>query len=374
VLIAQVANFYGPQSGGLRTTLDQLGRGYIAAGHERLLIVPGARDDDRSGVHGRVITVASPALGATGYRVMPNWRKVAAIVERAGADRLEVSDKATLRPLGRWAADRGIPAVLISHERLDAILATRAPRAVPLIPLADRWNRRLVDAFAKVVCTSAFSRAEWERIAAPDVRTVALGVDLLTFRPGPRRRPLSPDAIAQLVCVGRLSREKRPELAIDALAELIGVGVAAHLTMVGAGPMHAELLRRAARLPVTFTGHVADRGAVAQFLRAADVAIAPCPAETFGLSVLEALACGTPVVAADRGAAGELLTPACGVTAAPRPIALATGVAKVLALPPVTTRVAARRRAEQFPWSATVAAMLAVHDLAAAPAGRERAA
>ena len=245
---------------------------------------------------------------------------------------------------------------------------------MPLVSWTDRWNRRLVDAFAMVVCTSAFSRAEWERIAAPDVRTVALGVDLLTFRPGARSRPYSYDAIPQLVCVGRLSREKRPELAIDALAELIGVGVAAHLTMVGAGPMEAALVRRAARLPVTFTGHVADRGAVAQLFRAADVAIAPCPAEAFGLSVLEALACGTPVVAVDRGAAGELLTPACGVTAAPRPIALATGIATVLALPPAATRVAARRRAEQFPWSATVAAMLAVHDLAAAPTGRKWAA
>ncbi|MDQ1427784.1 MAG: alpha,6-mannosyltransferase, partial [Acidimicrobiaceae bacterium] len=166
MLIAQVANFYGPQSGGLRTTLDQLGRGYVAAGNERLLIVPGARDDDRSGAYGRVITVASPALGTTGYRVMPSWRKVASVVGGAGAGRLEVSDKVTLRRLGLWAADRGIPAVLVSHERLDAILAARVPRAVPLVSWADRWNRRLVDAFPTVVCTSAFSRAEWERIAA----------------------------------------------------------------------------------------------------------------------------------------------------------------------------------------------------------------
>ena len=235
----------------------------------------------------------------------------------------------TLWPLGSWAATRGIPAVLVSHERLDAILAPRVPSWMPLHRMADRWNQRLAAAFARVVCTSAFSRAEWERVGAA-VDTVALGVDLRTFRPAPHRRR----GVAELVCVGRLSREKRPDLAVDALADLITSGIAAHLTMVGGGPMQETLMGRARELPITFTGHVHDRARIAQLLGAADVAIAPCPAETFGLSVLEALACATPVVTTDRGAAKELLTPSCGVVAPVRPTALAAGIAKVLALPP----------------------------------------
>jgi len=362
VLIAQVANFYGPTSGGLRTTVDALARGYREHGHDRILIVPGARSSDRRDEAGRVVTLASPPLGKTGYRVIVDWRRAAAVLADAGVDRIEVSDKSTLWPLGKWAAARGIPAVLFSHERLDAILAARAPSWVPLASLADSWNRRLASAFSSVVCTSAFSRAEWERVGAP-VHTVALGVDLVTFGPRPRRAGGS--GAAELVCVGRLSPEKRPDLAVQALALLLKVGEAAHLTMVGDGPMREALRRNAQRLPVTFTGHVADRGRVAQLLRAADVAIAPCPVETFGLSVLEALACGTPVVTTGQGAAHELLTASCGIAVPARPTALAAGVAEVLARPAPFARAAARQRAEQFPWAATVDAMLDVHRLPA---------
>ncbi len=39
--IAQLANFVGPTSGGLRRAVDKLGRGYLKAGHDRLLIIPG---------------------------------------------------------------------------------------------------------------------------------------------------------------------------------------------------------------------------------------------------------------------------------------------------------------------------------------------
>lgn len=48
-VIVRLANFVTPSSGGLRTALDQLGRGYLAAGHEPVLIVPGAtRTDERT--------------------------------------------------------------------------------------------------------------------------------------------------------------------------------------------------------------------------------------------------------------------------------------------------------------------------------------
>ena len=67
--------------------------------------------------------------------------------------------------------------------------------------------------------------------------------------------------------------------------------------VVGDGPAGAALRRRAQGLPVTFTGHLANRRRMSHLLAAADVALATCPCESFGLAALEALACGTPVVA-----------------------------------------------------------------------------
>ena len=54
-------------------------------------------------------------------------------------------------------------------------------------------------------------------------------------------------------------------------------------------------------------GHLADRSSVAGLLASADVVMAPGPVETFGLAALEALACGTPVVAASTSAVAELV-------------------------------------------------------------------
>ena len=58
--IAQMANFVGPTSGGMKVVIEQLGRGYIEAGHERVFVSPGARDEimeDEFGIH---VLVRSP--------------------------------------------------------------------------------------------------------------------------------------------------------------------------------------------------------------------------------------------------------------------------------------------------------------------------
>jgi alpha-1,6-mannosyltransferase len=116
---------------------------------------------------------------------------------------------------------------------------------------------------------------------------------------------------------------------------------------------------------VHFTGHLHDRQALADLVARSDVALAPCPVESFGLSVLEALAVGTPVVVADAGASVELIDEGCGRAAAPHPASMADAVMAVLEQP--SRRAAARARAEQYPWSHTLEAMLDAHLLPGAP-------
>ena len=133
-----------------------------------------------------------------------------------------------------------------------------------------------------------------------------------------------------------------------------------------------ELRRLAINAPVRFHGHVADRAALAEHLAAADVVLAPCLVETFGLAVLEALACATPVVAAAGGAAGELLGEAAGLVAPPTAAGMAEAVLSLLARPEPQRRAAARGRAELHPWSRAVAEMLAVHTAVSLAAARRR--
>ncbi|REE95123.1 glycosyltransferase [Thermomonospora umbrina] len=353
--IVQLANLYSPVSGGLRTAVNMLGQGYAAAGHERTLVIPGRAYTRRETESGTVVTVPGPSV-APGYRLVLDPGPVLRVLSRLKPDAIEVSDKITLTVAAPWARRHGARSVLLSHERLDAILAPRTPGWFPLEAAVDRWNRRLAGAFDAIVATSAFAADEFFRIGAPALYRVPLGVDLATFRPVPREKA----GTVRLVHLGRLSKEKHPALAVATVRELCARGVDVRLDIVGDGPQ-AETLRAAASgLPVHFHGHVPGRSAVARLLAEADVALTTCPVEAFGLAVLEALACGTPVVTPDRGAARELVVQGAGVTAPPTPQGFADGVQEVLRLPEGARRAAARAHAERYPWQATVSGMLDV--------------
>ncbi|MGH3241546.1 MAG: glycosyltransferase, partial [Spirillospora sp.] len=301
--IVQLANLYSPVSGGLRTAVDMLGAGYAAAGHQRALVVPGRSHTRTESEKGLLITVPGASV-APGYRLVLDPRPVLRVLARLKPDVVEVSDKASLTVAARWARRRGVRAVLFSHERLDAILTPHLPGHLPVDPVTDRWNRRLAAMFDDVVTTSAFAAAEFARVGTPRLHRVALGVDLATFRPADdpasswNGDPPHPPGSFRLVHLGRLSREKRPDLALTTMRELRRRGVSVHLDVVGSGPLQAALRALAAReaLPVRFHGHVHRRADVVRLLAAADVALATCPVESFGLAVLEALACGVPVV------------------------------------------------------------------------------
>ncbi|WP_433086971.1 glycosyltransferase [Dactylosporangium sp. CA-052675] len=363
--IVQLANFYTPVSGGLRTCVEQTGRGYIAAGHERVTLVPGTEDRDITLPDGRHLTVRSPLLpGTGGYRVLTARRRVCALLDRVEPDVLEANDKLSISWLAPWAHSRGVPLVLVSHERINAILRTRVPRWFPLDSAATAANRRLHRLVDHIVLTSAFSAAEFEVFGREKIHRVPLGVDLDTFRPVEREPGV------RLVTVSRLSTEKHPELSIEALRELRRRGVPATLDVIGTGPLQRRLTRLAEGLPVRFLGHVAERGRLAELVAGADISLSPSPAETFGLATLESLACGVPVVVPSKGAAGELiLRPESGRVTDGTAHALADGVESLLSAAPQRRRSDARAVAEQFPWSATVGGLLEVF---ARATGRQR--
>lgn len=215
--ILQAANFVAPRSGGLRTTLDALAAGYHAAGHEVVRIVPGPRDAVDDGGVAQVVRLAAPRLPRTGgYRVIRPGRRLTTVLDRLQPERIEVSDRLTLRSLGAWGRRRGVPSVAIVHERLDALLSWWLPGRRTARVVADHRNRRLTDAFDTVVCTTTWARDEFDRIDAPSVAQVPLGVDLHLFHPVRRspslRRDLAPDGVPVLGLCSRLSPEKEPEL------------------------------------------------------------------------------------------------------------------------------------------------------------------
>lgn len=359
--IAQLANFIGPSSGGMKTAVAALGQGYVAAGADRLVVVPGPRDRREVTSNGEVVTIRSPRVGG-GYRLIVEPWRVIDLLEDFGPTSVEISDKSTLVPVARWARRAGVGTLLFSHERLDAMLALRIGWSTGLAAPVTALNRVLVRHFDGIVVTSQFARSEFEDAAAAvgtPLHTVPLGVDLETFHPAPS--PHGAERVLRLVHVGRLSREKIPHLAVATAVALHQRGVRVRLDVYGTGPHRRELEDLGRGAPVFFHGHLADRSRVAAAVARADVALSVCPGETFGLAVLEALATGTPVVTADVGGARELVDESSGAWAPPVPQLLADAVLDVAGRPRAAREAAARRRAEAYPWPRTVEAMLALH-------------
>lgn len=165
--------------------------------------------------------------------------------------------------------------------------------------VGSRLDRRAITAAQAVATNSSFTANELARaygIAAP---VIELGVDTEKFRPGPaRRRP--PYALL----VGGLDPTKGGHLAIESLAQL-GHQLRPELRVVAnrGDPSYAQFLLSFARdvgVSVEFLQHISDDELVLEYQQAT-VVLALALMEPFGLTVLEASACGTPTVAVAEG-------------------------------------------------------------------------
>ncbi len=355
--IAQLANFVGPTSGGMKVVIETLGKGYVDAGHTRIFVSPGARDEIVETEAGILVSVRAPKVTDQYRMIFQPWR-VLDVLDRFRPTSIEVSDKWTLSPAARWAQKRSVGSVLFSHERLSDMLAMWARRSFGVEAVVGGLNRRLSKAFDTVVVTSRFAADEFDNTGA-ELELVPLGVDLETFNP--RAGEPVDDGVLKFCYVGRLSHEKSPQLAVETVVELHRRGHRVRLDLYGTGPDRAELQRAAGDAPVFFQGFVAGRDEVARRIAAADISLSVCPAETFGLAVLEALACGTPVVTSNRGGAHELVDVTSGASGDPNPAALADAVESLLPRLGPDLRAAARARAERYPWRRTIEQMLGVH-------------
>lgn len=187
--------------------------------------------------------------------------------------------------------------------------------------MLSRWTfRRKAKAYAKTASLTICAPSDWLRdeIAASrllhgrEVVTIPNGIDTGAFSPVPRaeaRARLGLPADAPLLLFGAAGGLDDPRKGFDLLAAAIG-GAAPALTALG-----AELVAvgggdiGALPLPVHMLGHVGDPARLRDAYAAADLVVAPSRLENLSLMVLEALACGTPVIAFDVGGMPDMIQP-----------------------------------------------------------------
>lgn len=190
------------------------------------------------------------------------------------------------------------------------------------------------------------------------LHTMRNGVDLRRFQPQPQtvaRRVTGASGAPLLLSVGHLVELKGHHLVIDALAQLVLRYPDARLVIIGAGEERQRLEQRAQdrSVPsrVTFTGAIPN-DQLAAWYSAADMLVLASSREGWANVLLEAMACGAPVVATDTGGTREVISDQVGVLVRERSAeAIAAGVEKLIDMAPA--RAAVRAYAEGFSWDAT---------------------
>ncbi len=226
--------------------------------------------------------------------------------DAGGFDLLRVHSLRFIGPGALWARRRfrlDVP-IVAHHHHLDPS------------PLNGLIERRVVENVDRVVVGSEFARRQLAAelgCRTDHVAVVPYGVDE-RFAPRPRRSDLVEryglGGAAVVLFFGGLKPRKNLPLLLDVFARVAPAAPSARLVIAGGGPLGADLERRARALGlgsrVVFTGYVPEAEKV-DYFNLADVFVFPSAMEGFGLAVGEAMSCGLPVVASDRGSIPEVL-------------------------------------------------------------------
>jgi glycosyltransferase involved in cell wall biosynthesis len=323
--ILLITDAWAPQVNGVVRTWETMQRECQALGHQFTVIAP----------H-QFKTVPCPTYPEIRLAISPGGR-LRRLFDQAAPDAVHVATEGPVGVAGRaLLLRRRLPFTTSYHTRFPEYVAARAP-----VPLA--WGYRVMHWFhrpsAAVLVATRSIRADLEARGFANIRDWSRGVDLDLFRPdGPRALDLPKPVFAY---VGRVAVEKN-------LRGFLDLDLPGSKLVVGDGPQLAELKRD---YPAAHFAGAHFGEALAAHYRSADVFVFPSRTDTFGLVLLEAMACGLPVAALPVPGPRDVVTdPAAGVLDED----LSVAALAALKLDPA----AARRHAERFGWAACARQLL----------------
>jgi alpha-1,6-mannosyltransferase len=303
--------FYSPTSGGVKR--------YLTAKHAWMqahsawthsILVPGVEE---SVERGGISTVEGyPVPGTFNYRLPLNPRRWAHLLASLDPDLIEAGDAFHPAWCGwRVARNRGIPLAAFYHSNLPQLVSRRVGSMIGRS--FARYIRWLYERFDVVFAPSQYMCEYLNSLGIHHTVHQPLGVDEKVFHPARRTLDLRaklglPPQTRLLVFAGRFAGEKNLSVLLHAFAKL---GAPYHLLLIGGG-MEARPMPNITMLP-----YRRDSGELAQWLASADALVHAGTKETFGLVLLEAMACGRPVVAARASAIPEIVDESVGMLAEP---------------------------------------------------------
>jgi glycosyltransferase involved in cell wall biosynthesis len=318
-----VSDAWRPQVNGVVRTLSTVVAELAAMGHVAEVLGPD-----------RFRTLPCPTYPEIRLALRPGPR-VARMIAAFAPDYLHIATEGPLGWAARgWARRHGRRFTSSFHTKFPDYVSARfgLPAAVTY-----RVLRRFHGAGSATMVVTESMRAELASHGFTDLVPWVRGVDLAQFRPAPRD-PWEGMARPVLLYVGRVAVEKN-------LAAFLSLDMPGSKAVIGDGPQLAELKRQfpGAHFPGARFGE-----ALARAFAGADVFVFPSRTDTFGLVLLEAMACGTPVAAYPVTGPRDILAgapPGVGACDADLSRAVLTALAH-------GDRAACRAFAETFSWRA----------------------
>ena len=340
---------FAPRSGGVKRYLLSK-KAWLEANRPSVahtLVVPGVKH--KAGGDGIVQLHAAKLPFGDGYRWPSSVRRWGAWVASMNPAVIEAGDPYTPGQGALEAGQRaGCPVVGFCHSDPAGLAALHFGEWAKK-PVEKRWAK-LFSQFDRVVSPSRFIAQRLEEAGVGGIVIRPLGVEIDTFHPDRRDRDwllkkLGLGADARLLCfAGRPAKEKNVDVLIDAVQRL---GAPYHLVLVGAGAgMPPE--DRVISMP-----YEKDPKAVARIIASCDAFVHANDKEPFGLIVLEAMACGRPVVGVNAGGVAETVDQSVGQLArSADPADYAEAIEALFARDVEALGQAARvKTVEQFAWN-----------------------
>ncbi|HEX7439366.1 MAG TPA: glycosyltransferase [Caldimonas sp.] len=357
--VVDATMFWSPTGGGVRRYL-RTKHAWLARqpGWSHTIAVPTAGGSTEVAEEGVVRLPALPIPGSGGYRLPLRRSAIADLLVGLAPDLIEAGDPFTIA----WAAvdaarRRQVPAIAYCHSNMEMMARLFAGRrfAGAAGRAARAYARRVYSRFDRVLAPSESMRSHLVDWGVEHTACQPLGVDCAAFHPARaspawRRRMGFGEHSRVLVYAGRFAPEKHLDVLAAAVAAL---GDPYVLLAIGAGPTPP----RGARVHVL--PFVAGIDELATAFASADAFVHAGDQETFGLSVLEAMACATPVVARSAEGLAELVddTVGFGVDSG-RAEAYAAAIAALFAADLGPRKRAARARAEAHDWERVLPMLL----------------
>ena len=305
---------YAPRSGGVKRYLNAK-KTWLTANRPQVrhtLVAPGPRDSFDGA--GRLSIYAAPLPFGDGYRWPVSKRAWMKRLTLQHPTLIEAGDPYTPGLAALKAGEAlGVPVIGFCHTDLGALASLHIGEWAEK-PVRRKWAQ-IYSRFDRAVAPSKYIAERLADAGVPDPVALPLGVDVGLFQPrseaqreAVRARLGLPSDARLLVFAGRPAKEKRIDVLVDAVEAL---GAPYYLILVGAGGAVTTPSPRVISLP-----YESSPEGLAMLMGGCDAFVHANDAEPFGLIILEAMACGLPVVGVASGGVAESVDESVGQLAA----------------------------------------------------------